>query len=187
MKIGYARVSTQEQELGLQLDALEAAGCKKVYSEQVSSTKQRPQLDAALEHLREGDVLVVYRLDRLGRSLKGLIEIVEDLQARGVGFVSTADAIDTTTPMGRFFFHVLASLAQMERELLVDRTRAGLAAAKARGRVGGRPRKMTSAKISAAKTLLDGGTPPKEVAASLGVSVATLYRHVPRGEAGSDT
>ena len=188
MKIGYARVSTQEQELGLQLDALEAAGCKKVYSEQVSSTKQRPQLDAALEHLREGDVLVVYRLDRLGRSLKGLIEIVEDLQARGVGFVSTADAIDTTTPMGRFFFHVLASLAQMERELLADRTRAGLAAAKKRGRVGGAPRKMTPAKLAAAKKLLDGGTPAREVAETLGVSLPTVYRWLPRGDAtGSDT
>jgi DNA invertase Pin-like site-specific DNA recombinase len=180
MKIGYARVSTADQELGLQLDALEAAGCEKVYSDKVSSTKQRPQLDAALEHLREGDVLVVYSLDRLGRSLKQLIQIVEDLQARGIGFLSTADAIDTTTPAGRFFFHVMASLAQMERELLADRTRAGLAAAKKRGRVGGRPRKMTPAKVESAKKLMASGTPAKDVAASLGVSVPTLYRWVPQ-------
>ena len=179
MKIGYARVSTADQELSLQLDALEAAGCEKVYSEQVSSTKVRPQFDAALADLRKGDVLVVYRLDRLGRNVKSLIQLVEDLEARGVGFLSTSDAIDTTSPHGRFFFNVMASLAQMERELIADRTRAGLAAAKKRGRTGGRPRKMTPKKVTAAKKLLDGGEPPKDVAASLGVSVATLYRWVP--------
>ena len=188
MKIGYARVSTAEQDLSLQLDALEAAGCKKFYSDKVSSTKDLPQLALALADLREGDVLVVYSFDRLGRSLKGLIHTVEDIQARGAGILSTKDAIDTTTPAGRCVFHVMGAMAQLEREMIVDRTRAGLAAAKKRGRVGGAPRKMTPAKLAAAKKLLDGGTPAREVAETLGVSLPTVYRWLPRGDAtGSDT
>jgi DNA invertase Pin-like site-specific DNA recombinase len=179
MKIGYARVSTDEQELALQLDALEKAGCEKVYSEHASSMKVRPKLDAALADCREGDVLVVYRLDRVGRSVKGLITLVEDLQARGVGFLSTSDAIDTSTPMGRFFFHIMASLAQMERELLIDRTQAGLKAARKRGRKGGRPPALTPAKVDAAKTLLASGSSRPEVARALGVSKATIYRYLP--------
>jgi DNA invertase Pin-like site-specific DNA recombinase len=132
-----------------------------------------------MEQLREGDTLVVWKLDRLGRTVKGLVELVESLQAQGIQFRSLTDAIDTSSPSGRFFFHVMASLAQMERELIAERTKAGLAAARKAGRVGGRKRSMTPAKIEAARTLMQQGTPAKDVAATLGVSVPTLYRWVP--------
>jgi DNA invertase Pin-like site-specific DNA recombinase len=152
MLVGYARVSSNEQNLNLQLDALEAAGCAKIFSDKLSGTqKNRPGLEDALSHLRIGDTLVLWKLDRLGRNVKGLIELVETLQAEGINFYSVTDGINTSTPAGRFFFHVMASLAQMERELLVERTKAGLAAAKERGRVGGRKRVMTSSKLEAAK------------------------------------
>ncbi len=180
MLIGYARVSTDEQSLDLQKDALEKAGCEQIYTDTLSATKaQRPGLVEAQSHLRKGDVLVIWKLDRLGRSVKGLIEFVETLAERGVQFRSLTDGIDTTTPAGRFFFHVMASLAQMERELIVERTQAGLAAARKRGSKVGRKRQMTDSKIKSAKKLLDEGTPPKEVARNLGVSVPTLYRWVP--------
>lgn len=180
MRIGYARVSTHDQNLDLQTDALQKIGCERIYEDKISGTKRnRPGLDRALEHLREGDTLVVWKLDRLGRSVKDLVELVSDLEKRGIHFQSTTDAIDTSTPAGRFFFHVMASLAQMERELLVERTRAGLDAARAQGRIGGRKRLMTDSKIDAAKKLLESGTLPKDVAANLGVSVPTLYRWIP--------
>ena len=137
MLIGYARVSTDEQSLDLQLDALKAAGCKRVFTDKVSTTKaDHPGLADAVSHLRHGDVLVIWKLDRLGRTVKGLVDFVADLQERKIQFRSLTDGIDTTTPAGRFFFHVMASLAQMERELLAERTRAGLDAARRRGRVG---------------------------------------------------
>jgi DNA invertase Pin-like site-specific DNA recombinase len=146
----------------------------------MSSTRsERPGLKIALEVLREGDTLVVWKLDRLGRSVKGLVDLVNDLSDRGVHFKSLTDSIDTSTPSGRFFFHVMASLAQMERELIVERTRAGLIAARQQGRTGGRKRKMTDSKIESAKKLLANGTVPKEVAQNLGVSIPTLYRWVP--------
>jgi DNA invertase Pin-like site-specific DNA recombinase len=138
MLIGYARVSTEEQSLDLQLDALKAAGCRRVFTDKVSTTKaDHPGLAEAVSHLRDRDVLVIWKLDRLGRTVKGLVDFVADLYERRIQFRSLTDGIDTTTPAGRFFFHVMASLAQMERELLAERTRAGLAAARRRGRVGG--------------------------------------------------
>lgn len=180
MLIGYARVSTQDQNLDLQLDALKSAGCEKVFEDKVSGTRtDRPGLSKTLEMLRDGDTLVVWKLDRLGRSVKHLVDLVGDLQKQGVQFKSLTDSIDTGTPSGRFFFHVMASLAEMERELIVERTRAGLAAANAQGRKGGRKRVMTDSKLTSAKALLAGGTPPKDVAKNLGVSVPTLYRWLP--------
>jgi DNA invertase Pin-like site-specific DNA recombinase len=179
-RIGYARVSTRDQNLDLQLAALNSAGCDRIFEDTMSGTKAgRPGLAKALEALREGDTLIVWKLDRLGRSVKGLLDFAGGLNERGIGFVSLTDSIDTTTASGRFFFNVMASLAQMERELMVERTQAGLQAAREQGRVGGRKRVMTEAKIRSARKLLNQGTPPKEVAASLGVSVPTLYRWVP--------
>lgn len=179
-RIGYARVSTREQNLDLQFGALKGAGCDRIYEDTMSGTKAgRPGLAKALDALREGDTLIVWKLDRLGRSVKDLLDFAGGLNDRGIGFVSLTDSIDTTTASGRFFFNVMASLAQMERELMVERTQAGLQAAREQGRVGGRKRVMTEAKIRSARKLLSQGTPPKEVAASLGVSVPTLYRWVP--------
>ena len=180
MLVGYARVSTQDQNLDLQRLALEKAGCTKLYQDQLSGTKNnRPGLQLALEVLRKGDTLVVWKLDRLGRTVKGLIDLVNQLHQKDIHFKSITDNVDTSTPSGRFFFHVMASLAQMERELVAERTKAGLAAAKAQGRVGGRKRKMTISKIESAKKLLASGTTPKDVARNLGVSVPTLYRWIP--------
>ena len=182
MRIGYARVSTEEQNLDLQLAALKEAGCTRIFTDTSSGARlDRLGLREALSHLREDDTLVVWKLDRLGRTVKGLVDLVNQFETQHVHFKSLTDSIDTTTPAGRFFFHVMASLAQMERELLIERTQAGLAAARRQGRVGGRKRKMTEPKVQAAKNLLAAGTPPREVAQSLGVSVPTLYRWVPAG------
>lgn len=179
-RIGYARVSTRDQNLDLQLDALKGAGCDRIFEDTMSGTKAgRPGLAKALDTLREGDTLIVWKLDRLGRSVKDLLDFAGGLNERGIGFVSLTDSIDTTTASGRFFFNVMASLAQMERELMVERTQAGLQAAREQGRVGGRKRIMTEAKIRSARKLLSQGTPPREVATSLGISVPTLYRWVP--------
>lgn len=183
MQIGYARVSTKDQNLRLQHEALNQVGCNKVYDDQVSGTNaSRKGLDLALEVLRKGDSLVVWKLDRLGRSVKNLVTMVGELEQRGIHFRSLTENIDTSTTTGRFFFHVMASLAQMERELLVERTRAGLDAARQCGRVGGRKRTMTDSKIQSAKRLLADGVSPKDVAQDLGVSVPTLYRWLPASE-----
>lgn len=183
MQVGYARVSTKEQDLCLQYDALNQLGCDKVYDDQASGKKNSHKgLNLALEVLREGDSLVVWKLDRLGRSVKDLVSMVGELEQRGIHFKSLTDNIDTSTPAGRFFFHVMASLAQMERELLIERTRAGLDAARKRGRVGGRKRLMTDSKIQSAKRLLTDGIPPKDVAHDLGISVPTLYRWLPASD-----
>ncbi|MGH8031436.1 MAG: recombinase family protein [Luteimonas sp.] len=180
MLIGYARVSTQDQNLALQREALREVGCRKVLEDKVSGTRaERPGLAQALEILREGDTLVVWKLDRLGRSVKQLVDLVGELHKQGIQFKSLTDAIDTGTPSGRFFFHVMASLAEMERELIVERTRAGLEVARQLGRKGGRKPKMTDSKVKSAKKLLASGVPPKDVAKNLGVSVPTLYRWVP--------
>jgi DNA invertase Pin-like site-specific DNA recombinase len=180
MRIGYARVSTRDQNLELQLDALNNAGCKRIFTDKLSGAQvERPGLSEALSHLREADTLVVWKLDRLGRSVKGLVDLVNELETQKVHFQSITDGVDTKTPAGRFFFHVMASLAQMERELILERTRAGLEAARCAGRVGGRKRRMTDSKVQAARKLLASGTLPHEVAHSLGVSVPTLYRWVP--------
>jgi DNA invertase Pin-like site-specific DNA recombinase len=178
--IGYARVSTEDQSLDLQLDALRQAGCERVFTDKASAAKtHRPGLSEAQSHLRAGDLLVVWKLDRLGRSVKGLVNLVGELDQQGVQFRSLTDGIDTTTPHGRFFFHMMASLAQMERELTAERTKAGLDAARRRGRMVGRKRRMTPSKIESAKQLLGGGMSPREVAHNLGVSLPTLYRWVP--------
>jgi len=178
--IGYARVSTQDQNLELQREALNVAGCRKLFEDKISGTRaDRPGLGQALETLREGDTLVVWKLDRLGRSVKQLVDLVAGLQHHGIQFRSLTDSIDTGTPSGRFFFHVMASLAEMERELIAERTRAGLAVAREHGRTGGRKRRMTESKVASAKKLLASGVPPKEVARNLGVSVPTLYRWLP--------
>ncbi len=180
MLIGYARVSTQDQSLELQKDTLIKSGCLNVFEDKVSGTRaDRPGLAKALEILREGDTLVVWKLDRLGRSVKQLVDLVEKLHKQGIQFKSLTDAIDTGTPSGRFFFHVMASLAEMERELIVERTRAGLDIARQLGRKGGRKPKMTGSKIESAKKLLASGVPPRDVAKNLGVSIPTLYRWVP--------
>jgi DNA invertase Pin-like site-specific DNA recombinase len=180
MIIGYARVSTQDQNLELQRDALTKAGCQKVFEDKVSGTRaDRPGLAKAQEMLREGDTLVVWKLNRLGRSVKQLVDLVGELHEHGVQFKSLTDAIDTGTPSGRFFFQIIACLAEMERELVVERTRAGLNVARQLGRKGGRKPKMTDSKIESAKKLLASGVPPRDVAKNLGVSVPTLYRWVP--------
>lgn len=181
MKIGYGRVSTSDQSPDLQTDALESAGCERVFVEKASGAQRdRPQLKAALSHLREGDVLVVWKLDRLARSLKQLIETVEALEAHRVNLVSLTEAIDTTTPAGRLTFHIFAAMAEFERSIIRERVNAGLAAAKARGRVGGRPRSVSDDDITAAKAMLkDGQFTVAEVAKRIGCSAATLYRHIP--------
>lgn len=183
MLIGYARVSTQDQNIVLQLEALSKAGCERIFDDKLSGSRaERPGLAKALDMLREGDTLVVWKLDRLGRSVKNLVDLTTDLHQRGIQFKSLTDAIDTGTASGRFFFHVMASLAEMERELTVERTRAGLEVARRLGRRGGRKRTMTDSKIESAKKLLANGVPPKEVAHNLGVSVPTLYRWLPASE-----
>ena len=183
MLVGYARVSTTDQSPALQRDALEAAGCGRIFEETASGAKcDRPQLQAALDWMREGDTLVVWRLDRLARSTRQLIETVEDLGGRGIGFRSLTEAIDTTTPGGRLVFHVFGALAEFERSLIVERTRAGLDAAKARGRVGGRPAALDDNAVAVAGALLrDPSIPIREVARRVGVSRATLYSYFPGG------
>ncbi len=183
--LGYARVSTAEQTAALQEDALRAAGCQRIWSDTASGTRtDRPQLVAVFDHLRAGDTLIVWRLDRLGRSLPHLIETIGELQARGVGFKSVQENIDTTTPGGRLVFHVFGALASFERELIQERTLAGLAAARERGRLGGRPTALSPAKLKQARKMIGEKTPVTEVAQVLGVSRATLYRRVPElGEA----
>lgn len=182
MLIGYARVSTTDQDLRLQLDALTAAGCEKVFTDKASGVKtNRLGLAEALAFVREGDSLVVWKLDRLGRSMKGLIDLAAELEQRKVDLRSITDGIDTSGAAGRFFFHVLAAMATMERELIQERTRAGLQAAKRAGARLGRPSVMTPQKLKAASNLLaNEAMDAKEVAASVGVSVGTLYRHLAR-------
>ena len=182
MLVGYARVSTQDQDLALQLDALKAAGCERVFTEKASGAqRERPQLQAALGYMRPGDTLVVWKLDRLARSLKQLIETVEALGGRGVGLRSLTEALDTTSSGGRLVFHLFASLAEFERAVIRERTVAGLQAARARGRRGGRPPALSDKDLTAAKALLrDPAITVAEVARRLGVVPSTLYRHLPR-------
>src|SRR5215211_9088159 len=183
MLIGYARVSTLDQTLALQQDALTVAGCEQLYTDTVSgSVTERPGLTQALSHLRPGDTLVVWRLDRLGRSLAHLIDTIRDLQERGVGFRSLQEQIDTTTSGGKLIFHVFGALAEFERDLIRERTHAGLAAARARGRLGGRPKKLADAKqLELARALYDGDqTDIATICATLGISRATLYRSLKR-------
>lgn len=163
----------------MQHDALRAAGVERIFTDQASGAlTERPQLAAVLEQLRPGDTLVVWRLDRLGRSMSHLIQTVTGLEERGIGFASLTEAIDTTTPAGRLLFGVLASLAAFERDLIRERTMAGLAAARARGKVGGRPTSMTADKLVVASRMLAEGRPKAAIAATIGVSRATLYAHL---------
>jgi DNA invertase Pin-like site-specific DNA recombinase len=180
MLIGYARVSTLDQTLALQQDALTAAGCEQLYTDTVSgSVTERPGLTQALSHLRVGDTLVVWRLDRLGRSLPHLIETISQLQQRGIGFRSLQEQIDTTTSGGKLVFHVFGALAEFERDLIRERTYAGLAVARKRGRLFGRPKALSSRKIEQLQTLAkDERTTVGEICQTLGISQATFYRYV---------
>jgi DNA invertase Pin-like site-specific DNA recombinase len=187
MMIGYARVSTSDQNLDLQLDALTKAGCERIFEEHASGARDdRPQLAAALSHARAGDTLVVYKLDRLGRSIRSLIDFTNGLRERKVEFRSVSDGIDTSTPAGRFYFHILAALAEMERDLIRERTVAGLVAARARGRKGGRQPKLTPKQIAHARKLLEDPVATiKDVAATMGVNRATIYRALGLGKWGT--
>lgn len=180
IKIGYARVSRRDQDPALQEDELRRAGCEKVVWEKGSGAKaDRPGLSQALDYTREGDTLVVWRLDRLGRSLKDLIALVEDLGERGVEFQSLREAIDTNTSGGRLVFHIFGALSEFEREVIRERTQAGLDAARARGRKGGRKSALTQSQVrTAQKMLRDPETTVTEVAEALGVSRSTIYRQV---------
>jgi DNA invertase Pin-like site-specific DNA recombinase len=180
-KIGYARVSTLDQNLALQQDALKEAGCEKIFIEQMSgAVTDRPSLREALEYARSGDTLVVWKLDRLARSMKQLIETIEKLRLRNIGFRSLTEAIDTTTAQGVLIFHMFSALAEFERALIRERTRAGLAAAKRAGRTGGRPPKLSEDDLDVART---PDIPVADVADRLGVSPATLYRYLPAAKA----
>jgi DNA invertase Pin-like site-specific DNA recombinase len=183
MLIGYARISTQEQTLDLQNDALEKIGCTKIFSDIISGAKaERKGLQEALEYVREGDTLVVWRLDRLGRSLKHLIETITKLNNRKIGFKSITENIDTTTSGGKLVFHIFGALAEFERDIIRERTNAGLQAARARGRLGGRPKAKTldtPKKIQMAQGLYDNRSNTiEEICKTLNVSRATLYRYI---------
>jgi DNA invertase Pin-like site-specific DNA recombinase len=185
MLIGYARVSTDDQDSALQRDALAKAGCNKIFDETISGARQdRPQLRAAIDFARDGDVLVVWKLDRLARSLTQLISAVEELQGRGVGFQSLTETIDATSSGGRLIFHIFGALAEFERAIIRERTRAGLLAAKARGRTGGRKPSLSVQDRQVALSLLaDEQIPVAEIAKRLSVSKQTFYRHFRGGRA----
>ncbi|RBP98918.1 recombinase family protein [Bifidobacterium xylocopae] len=183
MLIGYARVSTLEQNEDLQVDALKAAGCDRWYVDHASGAKaSRPQLDKMFELLREGDVLVVWKLDRLGRSVQNLIELINRLHKMGVGFKSLTEQMDTTTPGGTLVFNVYASMAQFERDLIRERTNAGLRAARERGRVGGRPSKLTHDDEVMIRQLYESRTVTvRQIADRFSVSRGTIYRAIEAG------
>ncbi len=178
--VGYMRVSTADQNLALQRDALESAGCERLYEDTCSgAVTDRPGLARALDQLRAGDALVVWKLDRIGRSLGHVVELMAGLQAQGIGLKVLTGGIDTTSSTGRLVFGIFATLAEFERDLIKERTMAGLAAARARGRTGGRPRLMTRAKLRTAMTMMaDRSNIAGEVAEQLGISVSTLYAYI---------
>jgi DNA invertase Pin-like site-specific DNA recombinase len=184
MKIGYTRVSKHEQNEALQRDALQEAGCEKYFSDTMTGAKfERKGLDEALVYVRPGDTFIVWKLDRLGRSLKDLIETLNLLQKRGVDFISLTENIDTTTPGGKLIFHLMGALAEFERDLIRERTLAGLAAAKARGRVGGRPRKTADGKVALARHLYqDSKHSVAEICSMLEISRSTFFRYVKKAE-----
>ena len=184
MIIGYARVSTTEQDTALQLDALKAAGCERIYQESGSGkSRKRPELEKCLDVMRAGDTLFVWRLDRLGRSLKDLGEIVTELEGKEIGFRSLTEAIDTTNAGGKLVFHIFAALSEFERSLIQERTKAGLAAARARGRKGGRPRKLDYKQVQKARAMLaDPAITKTEVAEHFGVTRMTLNEAIHRAE-----
>jgi DNA invertase Pin-like site-specific DNA recombinase len=179
MLIGYARVSTQEQTLNLQRDALTTAGCTKIFTDTASGAKtERIGLEEALNYVRKGDTLVVWRLDRLGRSLPHLISTMTALEERGIGFKSLTENIDTTTSGGKLIFHIFGALAEFERNLIRERTTAGLMAARARGRRGGRPKALTTRQLNIAQSLYDAKNSIQEICRTLKISKATLYRSI---------
>jgi DNA invertase Pin-like site-specific DNA recombinase len=183
MLIGYARVSTQEQTLNLQQDALTKVGCTKIFTDTASGAKsERKGLEEALNYVRKGDTLVVWRLDRLGRSLPHLIATMTSLEERGIGFKSLTENIDTTTSGGKLIFHIFGALAEFERNLIRERTQAGLSAARARGRRGGRPKALTGKQLSIAQDLYERQHPIQEILQTLKISRATLYRSIKTGE-----
>jgi DNA invertase Pin-like site-specific DNA recombinase len=181
MLVGYARVSTQDQNPELQIDALKAAGCERIFSEHISRrTDQRPQLSAVLEFVRSGDTLVVWKLDRLAGSLKQLIDTMENLKKREINFRSLNEAIDSTTTGGKLIFHIFGALSEFELGVIRDRTLAGLEAARARGRVGGRPPALSEEKLVAARSFIrDGQLTIVEIAEHLDVSDSTIYKYFP--------
>ncbi|MEI6622485.1 MAG: recombinase family protein [Actinomycetes bacterium] len=177
--IGYARVSTTEQDPAAQVDALNAAGCLRVFSDHASGAlDERPALSSCLEYLRPDDTLVVYRLDRLGRSVPHLLKTIDELANRGVGFRSLSEAIDTESASGRLVLNVFAAMSAFELDLIRERTAAGMAAARARGSSPGRPTKLTATRLRAARQMLDAGTPATEVAKAMNIGRTTLYRHL---------
>jgi len=178
--IGYARVSTADQNMALQLDALRAAGVDRVFRDQgiSGSTSSRPGLDLCLDHLREGDVLTVWKLDRLGRSTRHVLAVIDELTSRGIGFRSITEGLHTDGPMGKAMLTIMAAFAQLERDTIIERTRAGLAAAAANGRKGGRPRKVDDAAALKARNLREKGINATDIAKMLGVSRATVYRYL---------
>ena len=182
MLIGYARVSTSDQNLDPQLDALKALGCEKVFTDKATgANSDRAGLKEALQYLRAGDTLCVWKLDRLGRSLRDLIDIVKQLQVEAKGFRSIQEAIDTDSSAGKLFFHIVGALAEFERDIIRDRTKAGLSAARARGRLGGRPKAMDAKKQQIARSLYSSKQNSiREICETVGVSKATLYRYLPR-------
>lgn len=186
MLIGYARVSTEEQDTALQRDALTAAGCERLFEETASGSRiDRAQLQAAIEFARRGDTIVVWKLDRLARSLSQLIQTVEALAERGIGIRSLTETIDSASAGGKLIFHIFGALAEFERAVIRERTREGLLAARKRGRVGGRPRALSDGDITIARTLLaDAAIPVAEIIRQLGVSPATFYRNFPGGRGG---
>jgi DNA invertase Pin-like site-specific DNA recombinase len=186
MLIGYARVSTHDQTLSLQKDALEKAGCDRIFTDTVSGTKaERQGLTEALSHLRVGDTLVVWRLDRLGRSLRHLIDTITELHERGVGFKSLQENIDTTTSGGKLVFHIFGALAEFEREIIRERTRAGLVAARSRGRSGGRPKALTAKEVQMLRNMAaDKSLSVSDICKTLGIGRTTFYRYVKAGENG---
>jgi DNA invertase Pin-like site-specific DNA recombinase len=179
-RIGYARVSTDAQTTAAQLHALEAAGCARIFQEQASGAGKRPELTKAMDALTVGAALVVWRFDRLGRSLPDLLQIVERIEKEGAHLVSLTEQIDTGSSAGRMVFHVMASLAQFERDLIRERTKAGLEAAREAGRIGGRPRALTPDQIKQARTLIEAGNSPVRVARSFKVGASTLRAAIAR-------
>jgi DNA invertase Pin-like site-specific DNA recombinase len=187
MLIGYARVSTHDQTLALQQDALQKAGCTKLFTDTASGAKtERIGLEEALNYVRKGDTLVVWRLDRLGRSLPHLIATMTNLEERGIGFKSLTENIDTTTSGGKLIFHIFGALAEFERNLIRERTQAGLTAARARGRSGGRPKVLTGKRLGIAQDLYEKKYPIAAICQTLKISRATLYRHIKFRERGSN-
>ena len=184
MHIGYARISTHDQTLALQRDALEKADCDRIFTDTVSGTKaERKGLEEALSHLREGDTLVVWRLDRLGRSLRHLIDTITELHGRGVGFKSLQENIDTTTSGGKLVFHIFGALAEFEREIIKERTQAGLASARSRGKVGGRPKALSIKEVQMLNNMAaDKSLTVSDVCKTLGIGRTTFYRYVKSGE-----